>query len=171
MGSLHTIIEINAPPAVVRKKFLDFSSLATYHPNGFVASITPADPTITPLDLKPGDKLHCAMGHGRLKFSPRVVHNSPEEFSWYADLPEFLPWIFGGTHYFRFEGVGGRAGSGEGVRTRLVHGENFTGLLAGVYGEGWLSRMVGLKKEGEQGFRAFNDDLKRWVEREQERGQ
>lgn len=149
-------------------QFLDFSSLPIYHPNGFVASITPANSTTRPLDLQPGDKLHCAMGHGRLKFSPRVVHNSPDEFSWYADLPELLPWIFGGTHYFRFEEVAGRTETGEGPTTRLVHGENFTGLLAGIYGDGWLSRIVRLKKEVLEGFNAFNGDLKRWIERENE---
>ncbi|KAL4881205.1 hypothetical protein BJY04DRAFT_218381 [Aspergillus karnatakaensis] len=171
MGRLYTSIEINAPPAV----FLDFPALSTYHANGFINSITPVNSATPAQDLKPGDNLHCAMGHGRLKFISRVVRNDAGEFSWNANIPEWFPWIFGGTHFFRFEEIppaaaattsgadlGGK--SWEGVRTRLVHGEDFTGWLAGVYGEGWLARTVGLKKQGEQGFNEFNADLKRWVE-------
>ncbi|KAL4968126.1 SRPBCC domain-containing protein [Aspergillus stella-maris] len=186
MGRLYTSIEINAPPAVVRAKvasytpaFLDFPTLATYHANGFINSIAPVNKGTPPQDLKPGDKLHCGMGHGRLQFISRVVRNDEGEFSWNANIPEWFPWIFGGTHFFRFEEIPPAAGVGAistgadlgkpnmasgGVRTRLVHGEDFTGWLAGVYGDGWLARIVGLKEQGGQGFNEFNADLKRWVE-------
>ncbi|KAL4863250.1 hypothetical protein BDV12DRAFT_206677 [Aspergillus spectabilis] len=161
MGSINTSIEINAPPAVVREKFLDFPSIPTYTPNGFVASITPVNTSITPHDLKPGDKLLCAMGYGKFKFTSTVVNNTPEEFSWCGSLPG----IFTGTHFFKFEEIASTTGGG--VNTRLVHGERFSGLLAGVYGEGWLGRVAGLRKGGEEGFAGFNGDFKRWVEGDQ----
>ncbi|KAL4796624.1 hypothetical protein BDV19DRAFT_388129 [Aspergillus venezuelensis] len=177
MGRLYTSININAPPAVVREKFLDFPTLATYHANGFINSIAPVSKATPPLDLKPGDSLYCGMGHGRLKFISRVVRNDEGEFSWNANIPEWFPWIFGGTHFFRFEEIPPAAAvtssgadlgkptmASGGMRTRLVHGEDFTGWLAGVYGDGWLAKMVGLKEQGERGFNEFNADLKRWVE-------
>ncbi|KAL5337121.1 hypothetical protein BJX70DRAFT_399928 [Aspergillus crustosus] len=157
MGSINTSIEINAPPTVVREKFLDFPSLPTYTPTGFVRSITPANPSTKPLDLQSGDKLHCTMNYGKMKFTSTVASNTPSEFSWSGSIPG----IFAGTHFFRFEEVSSDSGKS---KTRLVHGEEFSGLLAGIYGEGWLGRLVGVREAGVKGFSGFNEDFKRWVE-------
>ncbi|KAL2864770.1 SRPBCC domain-containing protein [Aspergillus lucknowensis] len=148
-------IEIAASPATVREKFLDFPSIPSYTPNGFVGSISPA-PDKAPSALVPGDKLTCVMGVNKMKFSPVVLENSPAVFSWRGSLPAG---IFTGEHIFRFEEVEG------GIKTRLVHEERFTGLLAGaLMGRGWVSGWVGMREETEKGFEGFNEDFKAWVE-------
>ncbi|KAL2844592.1 hypothetical protein BJY01DRAFT_248101 [Aspergillus pseudoustus] len=147
---LTTSIEINAPPAVVREKFLDFPSIPKYT-TGFVHSITPT-PAKPPASLIPGDKLACVMGN--MNFSPIVVENEPSIFSWRGSLPG----VFTGEHVFRFEELDG------GKRTRLVHEEKFNGLLAGLMGEGWMSSLSSLKGNTLKGFEGYNQDFKRWVE-------
>ncbi|KAL4913866.1 hypothetical protein BDW62DRAFT_205128 [Aspergillus aurantiobrunneus] len=162
MYTLTTSIEIAAPPATVRNKFLDFSSIPTYTPNGFVHSIAPTDPAIAPANLKPGDKLNCAMGYGKMKFSPVVVENTGAEFSWKGSVPG----VFTGVHAFRFEEIPSPAGSTveAGARTKLVHEEVFTGLLSGLMGDGWLGGLLGMHEQSKKGFEGFNADFKKWVE-------
>ncbi|KAL3461549.1 hypothetical protein BJX64DRAFT_289162 [Aspergillus heterothallicus] len=147
---LTSSIEINASPAVVREKFLDFPSIPKYT-TGFVHSITPT-PAKAPHTLVPGDKLSCVMGN--MTFNPIVVDNDPAIFSWRGSLPG----VFTGEHIFRFEGIEG------GARTRLVHEEKFNGLLAGLMGDGWMSSLSSLKGNTLKGFEGYNEDLKRWVE-------
>lgn len=67
--------------------------------------------------------------------------------------------MFSGEHFFRFERIEG-GGEGEGERTRFVHGEEFTGMLGWVMGEGAVGMGSGLRER----FEGFNRDLKRWVE-------
>ncbi|KAL2812597.1 hypothetical protein BJX63DRAFT_432494 [Aspergillus granulosus] len=150
MVLLTTSIEINAPPAVVREKFLDFPSLPTYT-TGFVHSITPT-PAKPPHTLVPGDKLACVMGD--MKFSPVVVRNDSTIFSWRGSLPG----VFTGEHMFKFEGIEG------GAKTKLVHEEEFGGLLAGIMGDGWMGSLSAMRGNTLKGFEGFNADFKKWVE-------
>ncbi|KAL2826446.1 hypothetical protein BDW59DRAFT_160966 [Aspergillus cavernicola] len=166
MYTISTTIEIAASPTTVREKFLDFPSIPKYTPIGFVRAITPADPTKPPASLIPGDNLNCVMGYGKMKFSPVVVENSPAGFGWRGSVPG----LFTGVHMFRFEAVSDastgavRGGEEEGGRTKLIHEENFTGLLAGVMGEGYLAGMLGMRESSRKGFDGFNEDFKAWVE-------
>ncbi|KAI9371366.1 hypothetical protein BJX61DRAFT_31167 [Aspergillus egyptiacus] len=172
MPTISTTIEIAASPAVVREKFLDFPSLPAYHPpdSAFIHSITPTDRTKCnngPETLQPGDGIECVIGRGKMAFSAVVVENSPRAFGWRGSLP--VPGLFTGVHMFRFEGVDAEDEdeTGEGGRTRLVHEESFSGLLAGIMmGEGWLgsSAWVGMRRETVEGFERFNRDFKAWVE-------
>ncbi|KAJ0416503.1 hypothetical protein BJY00DRAFT_316752 [Aspergillus carlsbadensis] len=155
MVLINTSIEINAPPAVVREKFLDFSSIPTYT-KGFVHSIIPT-PAKPPSSLVPGDKLACVMGN--MKFSPVVVRNEPSIFSWRGSLPL----VFTGEHMFRFEEIPATTPDGAST-TRLVHEEEFSGLLAGIMGEGWMGSLSGMRADSLKGFEGFNVDFKRWVE-------
>lgn len=75
-----------------------------------------------------------------------------------------MPGIFTGAHAFRFESVSGSDTTGSGVRTRLVHEERFSGLLAGVMGEGYLGNWLGMREDTRKGFESFNVDFKKWVE-------
>ncbi|KAL4876468.1 hypothetical protein BJY04DRAFT_223101 [Aspergillus karnatakaensis] len=154
MASIITSIEISASPAIVREKFLDFPSLPTYTPTGFITSISPASPTTRPQDLQKGDKLHCTVGYGKFNITPTLVSNTESEFSWCGSLAG----VFTGTHYFRFEELD------DGKKTRFVHGEDFGGVLAGLYGEGWLGWLVGAREGAVKGFEGFNADFKGWVE-------
>ena len=82
-------------------------------------------------------------------FKPKVlVAEKNKAFEWLGSLP--IPGIFNGHHYFRIESL--NAG-----QVKFIHGEEFTGLLAGVI----------LNKIGEQtraGFIAMNKALKEWAE-------
>ncbi|OJJ02133.1 hypothetical protein ASPVEDRAFT_131358 [Aspergillus versicolor CBS 583.65] len=160
MAIVSTSIEIAAPPTTVREKFLDFPSIPTYSPAGFIRSIEPNDASITGKNLKAGDKLEVTAGYGKWKFSPVVEQNTEELFCWRGSVPG----IFTGAHIFRFESVSGSDTAGSGVRTRLVHEERFSGLLAGVMGEGYLGSWLGMREDTRKGFESFNVDFKKWVE-------
>jgi hypothetical protein len=149
MLSSHILSPQNKTPTNT-PQFLDFPSIPTYT-TGFVGSITPT-PAKDPHTLVPGDKLSCVMGN--MNFAPVVVRNEPAIFSWRGSVP----FVFTGEHMFRFEDVEG------GAKTRLVHEESFSGLLAGIMGEGWMSSMSALRGDTIKGFEGFNADFKRWVE-------
>ncbi len=82
-------------------------------------------------------------------FKPKVlVAEKNKAFEWLGSLP--IPGIFNGRHYFRIESLNAN-------QVKFIHGEEFTGLLAGVI----------LNKIGEQtraGFIAMNKALKEWAE-------
>ncbi|KAF4168864.1 hypothetical protein CNMCM6936_000809 [Aspergillus lentulus] len=160
MYLITTSIEINAPPATVREKFLDFPAISKYSSNGFIRSISPVDPTKPSIELQPGDKLNVCAGYGKMKFSPVVSSNTPSMFSWIGSIPG----IFTGEHMFRFEEI--PTSGQEQSRTRLVHEERFTGLLSFLMGGGFLASYVGLGEDSRKGFDGFNHDLKSWVEEE-----
>ncbi|PVH70419.1 hypothetical protein DL98DRAFT_136342 [Cadophora sp. DSE1049] len=152
--SVTTSIDITAPPAVVREKFLDFPSIPKYTPNGFIRSIAPSTLRTTPKDLQPGDKLDCVLRYGKTSISTTVVVNNPELFSWSAS---FLGKVIG-EHMFRFEELDG------GGRTRFVHEERFVPALWLLMGENWLARAIGAREETFEGFKGFNQDFKVWIE-------
>ncbi|KAH3315957.1 hypothetical protein KXW17_002611 [Aspergillus fumigatus] len=138
MYLIATSIEINAPPATVREKFLDFSSISKYSPNGFIRSISAVDPTKSSTDLQPGDKFNVCAGYGKMKFSPVVSSNTQSMFSWVGSVPG----IFTGEHVFRFEEI-----------PASEQGQSRT-------------RYVGLAEDSRKGFAGFNHDFKAWVEEE-----
>jgi hypothetical protein len=83
-----------------------------------------------------------------MRFRPTVLALRPErELRWLGRL--FIPGLFDGEHYFLLEPMG------EG-RTRLTHGEKFSGLLVGF--------LSGALSGTEAGFKAMNTALKQKAE-------
>ena len=71
-------------------------------------------------------------------------------FTWLGHL--FIPGIFDGEHFFELEQI-------EGQHIKLIHGENFSGLLSGI-----LMRLIGTKTK--LGFERMNSALKNRLEEE-----
>jgi hypothetical protein len=138
---IETSIEIEASPNKVWSILTDFAGMANWNP--FIKSISGA--------LTPGSTLavHIAPpGKSGMQFKPTVLAvNSERELRWLGRL--LLPGISDGEHYFLLEPIG----SG---RTRLTHGEKFSGVLVGLFG-GTLSAT-------EDGFKAMNVALKQRAE-------
>lgn len=82
-------------------------------------------------------------------FRPKVLRfNAGREFRWLGHL--ILPGLFDGEHYFRLEPL-------PNGHTRLVHGEHFRGLLAGL-----VLRFIGAQTRA--GFERMNGALKERAE-------
>ncbi|KAK6334223.1 hypothetical protein TWF696_002724 [Orbilia brochopaga] len=152
MYHLYTTIEISAAPNTVREKFLDFSQLPVYHPNGFFISITTAVPNQT---LERGVKLHNVLEG--MKFEPTVTENCPSRFSWGGSG---LLGTFTGEHIFRFEPSTKIQGG-----TTFIHEEKFTGLTSFIMGQNLVARGIGLRESTRKGFERYNRDLKAWCEK------
>ncbi|KAF2190116.1 hypothetical protein K469DRAFT_560380 [Zopfia rhizophila CBS 207.26] len=151
MDLLNASIEISTAPEDVREKFLDFSQIPTYHPNGFFKSLGPAIPN---KPLEPGDKMHNVLEG--MTFDPIFLENSPTCFRWLGSLPG----IFSGEHIFRFEPSIATHGG-----TTFVQEEKFTGILAFLMGDGFVARSIGLREKTKRGWESYNRDLKTWCER------
>ncbi|GJN69770.1 hypothetical protein PLICBS_003822 [Purpureocillium lilacinum] len=154
--AIRTEIEIAAPPEQVRKtspdpdssdyyQFLDFQAFPTWT-NGFIKSITPADPSAAP-----GTRLTVALEG--ITMSPTVLTNSESEFSWRGKLWS-VPGLFTGDHYFRFRPSDKTPGG-----TTLEHGEDFFGVLTFIIAEG-----TGFWEKTKKGFEGFNEDIKKKCE-------
>ncbi|KAL3421070.1 activator of hsp90 ATPase 1 family protein [Phlyctema vagabunda] len=157
MPTITTKVEIAATPEEVRSKFLDFSQIPNYSPNGFVRQIEPVEPKSSS-EIKTGDFLNCVMGYGSMKFTPTVLENSSSVFSWRGSIPG----LFVGDHSFRFESV--KAASGT-ETTMFVQDEVFTGLLSFLMGDGLLANWAGQMEKTKSGFESYNKDFKAWVEK------
>jgi hypothetical protein len=141
MKTLQTEIIINASAEKVWGIMADFEKFPQWNP--FIVKLEGRPEVNTRLraELKNGNRVSV--------FKPKVlVAEKNKAFEWLGSLP--IPGIFNGHHYFRIESL--NAG-----QVKFIHGEEFTGLLAGVI----------LNKIGEQtraGFIAMNKALKEWAE-------
>lgn len=142
MKTLHTSITINAPRADVWKALLYHEAYPTWNP--FITRIE-GTPT-------PGHTLNIQLqlqGQSPMTIAPKVVVNESErEFKWRGSLG--IKGVFDGEHFFQLEAINER-------QTRLVHGENFSGILSGL-----MLMLIG--KKTESGFKAMNEALKAHVE-------
>lgn len=140
---IQTQLEIDAPAGVVWKLLTDFEAMSSWNP--FITSISG--------ELKPGAKFSLQVtppGKPAMRFRPTVLDVRPErELRWRGKL--LVAGIFDGEHYFLLEPVGEK-------RTRLVHGENFSGVLVGP--------LSGMLAATQQGFDAMNAALKGLAESE-----
>ncbi|KAF3920660.1 hypothetical protein ABW21_db0206742 [Orbilia brochopaga] len=152
MHHIYTTIEISASPSTVREKFLNFSQLPSYHPNGFFKSISTAVPNAP---LEPGVKLHNVLEG--MTIEPTLLENSTSRFSWGGTG---LLGTFSGEHIFRFEPSAKTQGG-----TTFIHEEKFTGLLSFIIGNGLVARSIGFRNSTEKGFERYNRDLKDWCEK------
>jgi hypothetical protein len=114
MHEIRTEIEIEASPARVWDVLLNFASHPRWNP--FIRSISG--------NAVPGERLKVSIhppGGKAMTFKPRVLVAQPHrELRWLGRL--LMPGVFDGEHFFQMEGTGL-------ARTRLVHGEKFSGLL------------------------------------------
>jgi hypothetical protein len=141
MKTLQTEIVINAPAEKVWGIMTDFENFPQWNP--FIVNLEgkPEVGTHLRAELKNGD--------GVSVFKPKVlVAEENKAFEWLGSLP--IPGIFNGHHYFRIETLSGGM-------VKFIHGEEFSGLLAGMI----------MNKIGEQtrdGFIAMNKALKERAE-------
>lgn len=138
---LRTEVLIDAPPERVWAVLADFRRYGEWNP--FLPSVSGK--------LSVGEKLEIEVsepGRGEVVFKPEVaVVDPPHEMRWRGKL--WLPSLFVAEHYFRLEPV-------DDGKTKLLHGEDFSGALVKVLGPR-LANAVG-------GFAAMNQALKRRVE-------
>ena len=139
---LSTTVEIDAPPEAVWTVLTDFDRYDEWNPFMRVHGRPNLGARLL-VELTPP-------GRRTARFRPTVlVVDRAREFRWLGHLA--VPGVFDGEHRFALEPLDG------GVRTRFVHSESFSGLLAGG-----LLRLAG-EATGD-GFRAMNDALKARVE-------
>jgi hypothetical protein len=136
MRRVETAIDIAAPPDTVWQVLTDFRAYAAWNPFIVAAGGTAQAGRNLLVTLKPP-------GGRAMTIHPRVLVADPgRELRWRGKL--FVPGIFDGEHYFRLT----PAGAG----THLVHGEAFSGVLAGLMND----RFYGTVRSG---FEAMNTAL------------
>ena len=142
MTQLRTEIEIEAEPARVWRALIDFSSYSDWNP--FIKSV--AGP------LAPGERqtltLTTTEGGELVLRSVVLKVDEPRELRWRDQL--WLRGLLDGEHFIQLVPL-------EGGRTRVVHGEDFKGLLLRYMGR----RLT----ETARGFVGMNEALKRKTER------
>jgi hypothetical protein len=137
---LRTEVEIDAPPEHVWATLVDFAAYGEWNP--FLVSVTgeaAAGATLQVTASPPGGR--------EMTFRAQVLVAEPSrELRWRGRL--WADWLFTGEHFFQLRAAGGR--------TRVVHGEDFGGLLVKPLG-GLLTRTA-------RGFVYMNQALKKRVE-------
>ncbi|KAB1192716.1 SRPBCC domain-containing protein [Haloferax sp. MBLA0076] len=137
-----TSIEIDAPPERVWDTLVDFDTYDEWNPFMRIAGRANVGATLV-VHLRPP-------GGRESVFEPDVTKcEKHREFRWLGHL--FVPGLFDGEHQFRLEPLDG------GTKTRFVHAETFSGILAGL-----VLRFIGDKTKA--GFEAMNEALKVRVE-------
>ena len=138
---IKTNIEIDAPAEQIWAVLTDFTRMSSWNP--FIKSISG--------NLAQGERLsvHIAPpGRSGMRFKPTVLTVRPgRELRWLGRLP--VPGLFDGEHFFLLEPIAGG-------KTRLTHGETFSGLFVTL-----LSKTL---SAAEAGFTAMNIALKHEAE-------
>ncbi|TLG79340.1 SRPBCC domain-containing protein [Methylocystis sp. B8] len=141
---IETEIEIEAPAACVWGILTDFNHMPSWNP--FITGISG--------NLAQGETLSLRIappGKPAMRFNPVVLALSPNsELRWLGRV--FVKGLLDGEHYFLLEPLDEK-------RTRLRHGEIFSGLLAGM--------LSGMLPATQQGFEAMNSALKAQAEMRQ----
>jgi hypothetical protein len=138
---IETEIDINAPAAKVWAVLTDFAKMPLWNP--FITAITgrPA----------PGERLAVTIhppGKSAVTLHPTLLAVRPErELRWLGHF--IVSGIFDGEHYFLLDPLGDN-------RTRLTHGESFSGILVGF--------LTGTLDATETGFGNMNAALKQQAE-------
>jgi hypothetical protein len=140
---IRTEIEVNAPIEQVWNAIMDHESYPEWNP--FIKSISGSTDV--------GDGLEVTIqseGNEPMEFEPLVLVNDHEhEFRWVGKLG--VTGVFDGEHYFVLEEIGP-------TQTRFIQGENFTGLLSGLF-----MQIIG--EDTKSGFVAMNKALKTLLEK------
>lgn len=140
MKNIETEILIDAPVEIVWRVLMNFDAYRDWNP--FIT-----------IEGKPilGEKLDVIINMNGKKnfFKPKVVaYEEERRFEWTGKL--ILKGLFAGNHYFRLEPVSE-------FQTKLIHGENFSGLLKGTI-------MRKIKESTVQGFETMNKAMKNYAE-------
>lgn len=142
MKKIETQVRITARAEQVWAVLMDFEAYSEWNP--FIISVS--GEAVTGTRLKNEIRLNAKK---TMAFMPEVlVVDELREFRWIGSV--FVKGLFDGEHYFRL--VPNNDGT-----TNLIHGELFTGLLAGL-----VMKMSG--EDTRRGFLAMNDALKARVE-------
>lgn len=139
---VRTEIEISASPAEIWKVLLDFRHYPDWNP--FIVRIA-GEPNV-------GQRLEMTLSlpdsNREREISARLLTcNAEQELRWLDHL--WMKGLFDGEHFIRLEA------RGEGT-TRVVHGQDFTGVL--------LRFMLNQVTETTRGFVYMNQALKRRIE-------
>jgi hypothetical protein len=138
---IETEIDINASAAKVWAVLTDFAHMGAWNP--FITSIAGK--------LEAGERLSITVhppGKSAVTLRPTLLKVAPErELRWLGHF--IVSGIFDGEHYFLLDPLGAD-------RTRLTHGENFSGLLVGM--------LRNTLDATETGFSVMNAALKRQAE-------
>ena len=139
---VRTDIEISAPAAEIWKVLLDFRRYPEWNP--FIVRIA-GEPEV-------GSRLAITLSlpdsNREREIGPRLLRcDADRELRWLGHLG--MKGLFDGEHFFRLEA------RGDGT-TRVVHGEDFSGIL--------LRFMLNQVTEATRGFVYMNQALKRRVE-------
>jgi hypothetical protein len=141
MRSIRTEIEIAAAPAKVWDVLTDLDGYATWNP--FMVRITgkaaAGEKLVVEIELPGGRRM-------TIKEKVRAVTEGVE-LRWGGGPP--IPGLADGDHFFRLVDLGDG-------RTRVLHGEDFTGIL--------IPFLKGMIAKVEQGFELTNAALKQRVE-------
>lgn len=142
MKTISTEIIIQAPKEKVWDILSDFDSYPDWNP--FITQIRG--------ELSKGKNLEVTLnieGRKPSSFQPVVISAIPnEKFCWKGKL--LIGGLFDGTHYFKIEDT-------PDGNTRLIHGENFRGILVGPI-------MKKIEAATVAGFRKMNESLKELAE-------
>jgi len=134
---IETRIVIETPTSRVWALLTDFPGMPAWNP--FIRAIAG--------ELATGARLSVTIappGRSAMRFKPTITAFAPSrELRWLGHL--FVPGIFDGEHYFLLDAIGDG-------RTRVTHGELFSGLLVGFLGRALDAT--------EAGFNAMNAALK-----------
>ncbi|HUC50544.1 MAG TPA: SRPBCC domain-containing protein [Xanthobacteraceae bacterium] len=138
---IETEIDINAPAAKVWAVLTDFPKMPLWNP--FITAIagTPAAGERLTITVRPP-------GKSAVTLHPTLLVAEPErELRWRGHF--MISGIFDGEHYFLLDPLGDN-------RTRLTHGESFSGLLVGF--------LQATLDATENGFNNMNAALKQQAE-------
>ena len=134
---IETSIIINSTAQKVWKIFSDFSKYPEWNP--FVERLE--GPVLV------GDQINIQLPG--MKFKPTVLeYQKNRSLRWKGKL--IINGLFDGEHYFELV-------EGENGKTTFIHGENFSGILVGLF-------RSKLEKETKLGFESMNRALKQRVE-------
>lgn len=137
MKSIRTEININAPIETVWSILMDFKNYPNWNPFIHITGKAAIGQQLENTIFLEGQKPQV--------FKPTVLAVEQEkELRWEGNL--LVKGIFDGEHYFQLEKISTN-------QTRLIHGENFNGILSGL-----LLKMIG--EATENGFTKMNQALK-----------
>jgi hypothetical protein len=138
---IETEIDINAPAAKVWAILTDFPKMSLWNPFITAISGNPAAGERLTITVHPP-------GKSAITLHPTLLAVAPErELRWLGHF--IVSGIFDGEHYFLLDPL-------DDDRTRLTHGESFSGILVGFLGA--------TLDATENGFNAMNAALKRQAE-------
>lgn len=140
MKELKTEIILNAPKETVWNTLLHFEAYGDWNP--FILSVKG--------EAKEGTYLTNTMINNGQKMVFKPIVTKVEEHRCFEWLGSAMGGAFKGRHYFILEDLGN-------AQTKLIHGEQFTGLLSSL-----ILRMIGEATLGS--FQKMNKALKERVE-------